>query len=185
MYKVYKLTFPDGRVYIGFTSQELRERFDNGMGYLMSNGKPSRSIVAKAIVYFGWKNVQHELIATTEDIKEAEKMEQDLIRKYKSSETEFGFNTQSGGKTGYVYNSDFKSSVKGIHKSVNTEFRMGHSCFTAHPFVCLDNGKTYMTRLEAEKDLGTKLSHIYEVCKGHRTNCKGYHFVYCEDYKEN
>lgn len=181
MFKVYKLTFPDNRVYIGFTSRELKERFDNGFGYIRTNNRCSNSIIAKAIVHFGWSNVKYELLETTNDLENAQKLEQKYIEEYKSTETQYGFNTQTGGKNGYTLNSEFIANVKGKHNSINTEFRMGHSCFTAHPFVCLENGKTYMTRNDAERDLGTKLSHIYEVCKGARTNCKGYTFKYLED----
>ena len=183
MYTIYKLEFPDGRVYIGQTERSLKERFDNGMGYLYSNGKCSRSLVAKAIVWFGWNNVKHTILETTDNLQKAQMLEQEYIKKFKSYETEFGFNTQSGGKKGYSYNSDFITTVKGVRKSINTEFKLGHACFTAHPFICLNNGKTYMTRKDAEKDLGVKLNHIYEVCQGHRTNCKGFKFIYCEDNK--
>lgn len=185
MYNIYKLTFPDNRVYIGFTSRELKERFDNGFGYIRTNGRCSNSIIAKAIIYFGWSNVKHELLETTNDLEKAQELEKKYIDEYRSTETQFGFNTQTGGKDGYTFNSDFLASVKGKRTSINTEFRMGHACFTAHPFVCLENHKTYMTRKDAEQDLGTKLSHIYEVCKGARTNCKGYTFKYLEDINKN
>lgn len=183
MFTVYKLTFPDKRVYVGFTSQSLSERFDGGMGYLHSNGKSSRSLVAKAIVYFGWKNIKKEILAKTENLNEAQELEKKFIEEYRSIETQYGFNTQSGGKAGYDFNSEFLKSVKGIHKSINSEFKAGHKCFTNHPFVCLENGKVYINRAEAEKDLGVNLAHITEVCKGRRDNCKGYHFVYSENYK--
>ena len=181
MYKVYKLTAPDNRSYIGFTERTLEQRFDDGIGYVHNCSK--RSIIAKAIIYYGWKNFKIEVLETTDSKEQASELERFYIEKYRTTETEFGFNTQSGGKSGYTFNSDFLKDVKGKRHSINTEFKMGHSCFTAHPFVCLENGKTYMTKELAEKDLGTKLSHIYEVCKGKRKHCKGYHFVYCENYK--
>ena len=151
------------------------------MGYLYSNGKLSRSILAKAIVYFGWKNVISSVLETTEDLSKAQELEKHYIAKYKSTETQFGFNTQDGGKDGYTYNNEFIKNVKGQRRSINTEFKMGHKCFTCHPFKCLENGKIYMNREEAERDLGIKLNHIYEVCKGRRKNCRGFTFKYVED----
>ena len=179
MYKIYKLTAPDKRSYIGFTEKELQQRFQDGIGYV--HNCSLRSIIAKAIIYFGWKNFKIEVLETTDDKEKAAELEKFYIEKFRTTETQYGFNTQSGGKKGYGFNNEFLKDMKGARRSINTEFKMGHHCFTCHPFVCMENGKTYMTRQEAEKDLGTSLSHIYDVCKGHRAHCKGYHFAYCED----
>ena len=182
MFKIYKLTAPDGRAYIGCTKRELSQRFDDGIGYV--HNCYSRSIISKAIIFFGWKNMRIDILDQTESLEEAELLEKKYISKFRTTESAFGFNTQSGGKSGYGFNSDFLKDVKGIRRSINTEFKMGHDCFTAHPFVCLENGKTYMTRIQAEEDLGVKLNHLTEVCKGRRKHSHGFHFVYCEDYKE-
>jgi hypothetical protein len=43
MWKIYKHTFPNGKVYIGQTKTRLSKRFENGAGY---NACP---LIAKAI----------------------------------------------------------------------------------------------------------------------------------------
>lgn len=55
---VYRLTFPDGSVYIGRSDGNPKDRWRDGWGYSQS------SMVFKAIFYFGWKNVKKEVIAS-------------------------------------------------------------------------------------------------------------------------
>ncbi len=75
-YCVYRHTFPDGRVYIGITSQKPEERWDNGMGY--ANNKR----MFFDIVQYGWRNIAHEIIADGLDREAAMKMERDMILSY-------------------------------------------------------------------------------------------------------
>lgn len=73
---VYRLTFPNGAVYIGKTDRDPEERWMNGWGY--------RNIpqVFHAILQYGWNNVRKEIVAENVSETTAARMELDLIRKY-------------------------------------------------------------------------------------------------------
>ena len=68
-YKVYKHTFPNGKVYIGITQQTLIRRWQNGKGYYKN------SFISKAINKYGWENVKHEVLFENLTKEEAEQKE--------------------------------------------------------------------------------------------------------------
>ena len=90
-YIVYKHTFPNNKVYIGITSKNnVIERWGaNGNGY---KSQP----VYNAIQYFGWENIQHEILYKDLSLEEAQKMERDLIIQYDSKLN--GYNSTDGGE---------------------------------------------------------------------------------------
>lgn len=93
MYKVYKHTCPNGKVYIGITKQKPERRWGvNGRGY------KENEYFYRAIKKYGWENIKHEIIAEglTED--EADAMEIDLISKYRATDKNCGYNQHFGGK---------------------------------------------------------------------------------------
>lgn len=73
---VYKHTFPNGAIYIGKTDMEPEDRWLDGFGYRNS------PMVFKAIVKYGWDNVQHDIIEDNLTHDEAIKLEQELIDEY-------------------------------------------------------------------------------------------------------
>lgn len=93
MFMIYKLTSPDGKVYIGCTSHaKLEHRFGfRGEGY---RGQP---YIWPAIQKFGWENFKHEAIATAESREEASELERYYINKYDSTNLEKGYNKRPGG----------------------------------------------------------------------------------------
>lgn len=99
-YSVYKHTFPNGKVYIGITKQNPENRWDNGWGYraVTSEGQFCQPVMARAVIKYGWKNITHEILAEGLSKDEAESMEVDLISKYNSTNSEFGYNMNPGGK---------------------------------------------------------------------------------------
>ena len=91
-YSVYKHTSPDGRVYIGITSQIPEVRWGNGKHY------QTNSYFTRAIEKFGWDNFLHEILSTGLTKDEAEQMEIELIAFYASTDRSKGFNISFGGK---------------------------------------------------------------------------------------
>lgn len=98
-YSVYKHTFPNGKVYIGITSQKPEYRWANGKGYTNRgrNGEYKQPYMANAIIKYGWDNVVHEILFENLTKDEAEQKEIDLIAYYKSDDREFGYNIEHGG----------------------------------------------------------------------------------------
>lgn len=91
-YKVYKHTVPDGRVYIGITSQKNpKNRFDRGRGY-KGNIHFSRFINKN-----GWDCITSEILYNNLSKEEAELKEIELIAFYDSTNPKKGFNIEKGG----------------------------------------------------------------------------------------
>ena len=90
-YTVYKHTSPNGKVYIGITSQGVEQRWGyNGYGYY---GQPFFS----AILKYGWDNIKHEILYTNLTKEEAEEKEIELIKQYNSNKSHCGYNADNGG----------------------------------------------------------------------------------------
>lgn len=92
MWKIYKHTFPNGKIYIGQTKQTLEERFCNGKGY---RGCP---YINHAIEKYGWESVTTEIIQSNiPSLEEANKLEIYYIEKYDARNPDIGYNISIGG----------------------------------------------------------------------------------------
>ena len=91
-YKVYLLTFPSGKHYCGFTSQKLEKRWNYGKGYQKC------PLVYKAILKYGWDNVEKKLIFSSDDRDEALQKEKDTIAELQLTNPDYGYNLHEGGK---------------------------------------------------------------------------------------
>lgn len=97
-YSVYKLTFPNGKVYIGITSLKPEKRWANGYGYLgKKDGEYTQPLMARAILKYGWENVEHEIIYSGLNKEDACDKEIELIAKYQSNNRTYGYNIGNGG----------------------------------------------------------------------------------------
>ena len=79
------------KYYIGITQQRLTKRWQHGAGY------HKRSLFRKAIDKYGWDNIKHIVIAEDLSEKEAKEMEVELIAKYNSYNSKYGYNLTKGG----------------------------------------------------------------------------------------
>lgn len=96
MYCLYKLTFPNGKCYIGITRQNLNDRWLCGHGYKVKKGKTS--LMYEDIKRYGWKNIKTEVLIDYSMTKEeAAEKEIEYIRRYKSNNPQYGYNIMSGG----------------------------------------------------------------------------------------
>lgn len=89
---VYIYTFPNGKKYIGQTTQSLNARAKRGEGYIES---PK---VYNAIKKYGWDNIQKEIIECS-SYEEMNLLEEKLIKEFKTQEKDFGYNIANGGNT--------------------------------------------------------------------------------------
>lgn len=93
MFCVYRHTAPDGRVYIGITSQKPQARWQGGNGY------KSNSYFTRAIQKYGWENFTHNILFCDLSESEAKQKEIELISEHKSNIRKYGFNISSGGES--------------------------------------------------------------------------------------
>ena len=97
-WKVYYHLFPNGKYYIGITSEsDVEQRWKNGNGY-------STQPVFKAIQKYGWDNIEHGIIAANLTFNEANHFESLLINQLNTIRPH-GYNATYGGE-GTVYYSD-------------------------------------------------------------------------------
>lgn len=90
-YAVYIHTFPNGKKYVGITS-DINRRFRNGKGY------GSQPIIEAAINKYGWKSVETEIVSTGLSEEAAKKEEIRLIAEMKTTDHEYGYNQTLGGE---------------------------------------------------------------------------------------
>jgi group I intron endonuclease len=87
-YCVYEHIFPNGKKYIGISS-DVEKRWRNGKGY------ETQPKIARAINKYGWENVTHNIIINGISKEQAETLEKYLIAKLKTIDQ--GYNTSTGG----------------------------------------------------------------------------------------
>lgn len=108
-YIVYKHTSPNGKVYIGITSQNPERRWrKNGEGYKDHN------YFWNAIQKYGWDNFTHEILFNDLTAEQAYKKEQEFISYYKSNDSRYGYNLSSGGESGskgYKYSEEQRQKM--------------------------------------------------------------------------
>lgn len=113
MYRVYKREAPDGRVYIGCTSQLLWVRAgSDGKGY------QENTEFWKAIQKFGWENFKHEILLETEDRELASRTEVEYIKKYNSTDPRYGFNRRIQA---YIADEDYSDRLGKAIKEATTD----------------------------------------------------------------
>lgn len=86
-YTVYALQFPNGKFYVGITSQDPPEkRWANGKGY--GKGLPVRNAIEK----YGWDNVEKQIVASHLTKDEADNFERLLIDRLNLTDNRYGYN---------------------------------------------------------------------------------------------
>lgn len=97
-YIVYKHTTPSGKMYIGITGQSPQRRWGkDGCRYLHQT-QFGYTHFGKAIVKYGWDNIQHDILFEHLTKNEAIEKEKELISKYKTNNSDYGYNLTSGGE---------------------------------------------------------------------------------------
>lgn len=91
-YTLYIHTFPNNKVYIGITCQDVLVRWrTNGSGY------KNNSLMWRAIQKYGWDNIKHEIIYSNLSLEEANRLEIEFIAQYNSTDPNLGYNILPGG----------------------------------------------------------------------------------------
>ena len=92
-YVVYVHIFPNGKRYVGITCRPVERRWESGAGYA------KQLFMKRAIDKYGWSNIDHVILQKDLTIEEAERLEVDLIKQWKTREPLHGYNVDNGGIT--------------------------------------------------------------------------------------
>lgn len=167
-FKVYKYTFPNGKIYIGVTHNTIQYRKDCGYQHNLS--------LTKALRECGWAAVKVDILADglTED--EAFEKEQAFISEYHANDSAIGFNISAGGRCtfkGLKHTKQHREYMSRLYMgrtfSQETLKRMkeahaGERC----PVKCLNDNKevvkTYVSLHEAAESVNGYPTNIKRSC---------------------
>lgn len=94
---IYKLTFPNGKSYIGQTKQEFNSYMNDYLNLSKNeNYKSYNRLIYKAIRKYGWDNVLKEILFTVSE-EFVDDVERYFIKLYNSTNKIFGYNIEDGG----------------------------------------------------------------------------------------
>lgn len=105
-YYVYMHICPNGKRYVGITTQRLKSRWRKGKGYI--NNKHFYN----AILKYGWDNIEH-LVYKVDTDKEMFYLEKYLIAYYNTTDHSNGYNFSKGGEysSGWRHTTESKSLI--------------------------------------------------------------------------
>lgn len=188
-YVVYKHTNKlNGKVYIGITSQNPENRWKNGNGY-------SNQHFSRAIKKYGWDNFDHDIVAKELSKEDACEMERILIKSYRSTDPEYGYNETLGGDGGGMYRKNHSQDAKDkiskarkrmgfseTHRKNISKSKSGVNHHLAKKVYQYSKQGEYITEWDymslASKELNICKSSIAQVCSGKRKTAGGYVWKY-------
>lgn len=118
-YYIYSHIFPNGKVYIGLSHIKPHRRFREGKGY-------KGQFVYKAILKYGWENIQHKILEENLTFEEAIEREKYYIDKFDSMNKEKGYNVSYGHqpKESVKHSKPRIPSMLGKHHTEETKLKM-------------------------------------------------------------
>lgn len=182
MYKVYVHITPSKKKYIGITKNSLKRRWGNGMGY-------RTQIFNRAILKYGWCNIQHILLYDNLTLEEAKEKEIELISFFNTNDSRYGYNITGGGdsrkpptletrlKVSKTLAGKYKRT-KYIHKVRERENRPGKAV------ICIETQKVFPRIIDASEYYEICDETIRMCCHKKRFTAGGYHWEFYKDGDE-
>lgn len=189
---VYRLTFPNGKVYIGLTARELGMRL--GEHNKDSRRKNPKSVVGRAIKKYGWRDVIVEVLFCAFDVESLNWSETHLISEHKSQDMEVGYNRDKGGRgrSDFVCSEATKQKIslanRGKHQWCEDSRQRIAAARRRRPMIQLsETGEIiteYATVKEAWFATDISISHICQVARGERKSAGGFIWRYKDDERD-
>lgn len=129
-YTVYRHIAPNGKMYVGITSQKPKKRWKNGRGYR------SNQYFSNAINKYGWDNIKHEILLGGLTKEQAELAEQIFIAYWDLTNCDKGYNINHGGQ---VYGTHSKVTREKMSRAKKGKY-LGENCYIQK--CCAHKGKT-------------------------------------------
>ena len=97
LFYIYIHKSPSSKYYVGITSKNrVQDRWDNGNGY------KNCPAFYNAILKYGWKNIEHYIVASKLSENKAKKLEIHLISFFKACNRSYNITNGGDGHLGYV-----------------------------------------------------------------------------------
>lgn len=103
-YTVYMHITPSNKKYIGITCRKVKERWKNGKGY-------ESQFFYNAIKKYGWENIDYKILYTNLCLQDAEALEIELIKKFKTRDYRYGYNIDGGGNVNKNVSDETKRKI--------------------------------------------------------------------------
>ena len=184
-YKVYKYTFPDGKIYIGMTHLTIQERRDCGYQHNI----PLKNALKK----YGWHNVKVDILEIADNRTMAFELEEKYIALSDSTNPKIGYNISKGGKatfTGLKHTESHKRHMSELYKGRTFSAETLAKIKKAHAkeckaVMCLDMNdnvvKVYESCIAAAKDFNSCPSNISRACRKINKTHKGYRWEWVKE----
>lgn len=158
-YCIYIHIFPNDKVYIGQTCQTLAHRWVRGKGY-------KGQFVGRAIDKYGWDNIKHVVLYSNLTKQQANEIEKELIKQYRSNDERFGYNLAEGGETNKVFLPHSKK-----HYSMVSEVN-------SKPVDCYDRDGNFVASFKSVNSAAEFVNGSFKVisacCNGNKKSGYGY-----------
>lgn len=115
-YTVYRHVTPNGKMYVGITSQDVKQRWRRGNGYY--NNKHFYSAINK----YGWDNIRHEVLLSGLSKNDANLAEMIFIHYWKLTDSNYGYNIENGGDAIDKHSDETKRKISESHKGKRNPF---------------------------------------------------------------
>ena len=183
----------NGKIYIGITKQKPQYRWNNGNGYV-------KQLFYKAIKKYGWNNFEHIVLFKKLSRKEAELKEVELIKKYNSHCTKFGYNVLDDinknrteknlrkKRKKVIVNEATREKQRKSHlgkhlslqaKNKLSKLRKGKpNLKNMKKIICLETNIIYDGLIIASQKTNINFKNIQSVCSGRSKTAGGYHWQY-------
>ena len=157
-FTVYYHVFPNDKIYVGITSNSVKQRWRNGNGYY------GQTIIYRAILKYRWSNIQHCIFKEGLSQQEATLIEQQLIKEwntltpngYNNSTAEYYNNADIFNKqiSCYDINGELIATYKNQQEAINEIGKNSASSISecAHRKIPIAYG--FQWRFGKEKNIG-------------------------------
>lgn len=137
MYYLYRHTCPNNKVYIGITCCSPEVRWQGGYGY------KNNSRFFKDILYYGWSNIKHEILAEDLTKEEALQMENAQILLHNSILPQYGYNQSCTDQSAHNRAVN-QYSTEGVYITTHKSVKDAAQLVSAHPstitYACNNHG---------------------------------------------
>ena len=197
-YKVYLLTFPNGKKYCGFTSNTLQKRWS----------KKRCPLVYRAILKYGWDNISKECVFSSSNRQETLEKEKEIIALFELTDPDKGYNLHATGSDFFLTEEGRQRIIEGLRnrkpsealrvanlgRTVSEETRRkiseskkGQAPPNQISVSQIEKGtgrliNHYRSATDAAREIGHPggESNILKVCKGQRRTAYGYEWRFVD-----
>jgi group I intron endonuclease len=178
---IYKLTFPNSKVYIGQTCNMVKR---------MSNYKQEsvnrNSAVCNAVCKYGWANVTIEIIKRCTPNR-ADFWERKFIKQFKSTDIKFGYNLESGGHENKILSLEARKKMSDNHHRRGVFGKDNPDSIAVYQIDIATGNiiKEWSSLADIQRELGISTTNISKACSGRVKTARKYIWVYKNSYSKD